>query len=209
MKVLGNGLFYADRHEEALSVQEAELAMRRRLGDSEENILIVQSNLANSYEILGRLEDSLCLRQKQYSGYVTDLGVEHEKTLIAASNYASSLLSLQRFGEVKSLLRKLIPVARRVIGETHILTLKMRRYYAESLYSNDGATLDDLRKAVTTLDELARTARRVLGETHPDARGIECCLEESRAALHAREVSSLGDAMAAMTPRDAPEDPSN
>ena len=191
MTELGNGLFKAGNFEDALSVQEAELAMRRRLGDSEENILIVQSNLANSYEILGRLEDSLCLRQKQYSGYVTDLGVEHEKTLIAASNYASSLLSLQRFGEVKSLLRKTIPVAPRILGESDSTTLKMRGCYATTLYEDPAATLDDLREAVNTLEELERTARRVFGGAHPITRLIEQSLH--RAALRARETLS-GDA---------------
>ena len=35
-----------DHHEDALSVQEAELSMLRRVGASEDNILITQGNLA-------------------------------------------------------------------------------------------------------------------------------------------------------------------
>ena len=46
-----------------------------------------------------------------------------------------------------------------------------------------GATPDDLREAVTTLEETARTARRVLGGTHPLTSAIEGDLRESRAAL--------------------------
>jgi hypothetical protein len=203
MTQLGNGLSSTEHHEQdALSVREAELAIKQRVGLSQEDIRITQNNLAMSYACVGRLEDASRVQQEVYSGRLKLYGTEHEYTVSSATNYARTLLDLQRFGEVKSLLRKLIPVARRVIGETHILTLKMRRYYAESLYSNDGATLDDLREAVTTLEELTRTARRVFGETHPDARGIECCLEESRAALRARErgMSSLSEAFAAMTP---------
>ena len=45
----------------------------------------------------------------------------------------------------------------------------------------------DLRKAVTTLEELVPTARRVLGGTHPDVAGIETSLGCARAALCARE----------------------
>ena len=45
------------------------------------------------------------------------------------------------------------------------------------------STLDDLREAVTTLEETARTARRVLGGTHPLTSAIEDDLLESRAAL--------------------------
>ena len=42
MNLLGNGLSAAGHHEDALSVKEAELSMKRRLGASEDNILIVQ-----------------------------------------------------------------------------------------------------------------------------------------------------------------------
>ena len=52
---------------------------------------------------------------------------------------------------------------------------------------DDGATLDDLREAVMTLEELKRTARRVLGGAHPLTEGIEDELQDARAALRARE----------------------
>ena len=38
-----------DHHEDALSVREAELSMMRRLGASEETLLIIQGNLASTY----------------------------------------------------------------------------------------------------------------------------------------------------------------
>jgi hypothetical protein len=60
MNLLGNGLFDAKHHEFALSVREAELSMRRRLGDAESNILVVQGNLAITYQNLGRLDEA-CL----------------------------------------------------------------------------------------------------------------------------------------------------
>ena len=43
---LGNGLYDADYHEDALSVREANLATLRRLGGSERAILDIQSNLS-------------------------------------------------------------------------------------------------------------------------------------------------------------------
>ena len=39
-------------------------------------------------------------------------------------------------------MRKLMPVARRVLGEGHNLTLMMRWVYAQSLFRDDAATLD-------------------------------------------------------------------
>ena len=55
---------------------------------------------------------------------------------------------------------------------------------------DDGATLDDLREAVTTLEDLERIARRVLGGAHPIIAGIEQDLQRSRAVLRARETPS-------------------
>ena len=58
--------------------------------------------------------------------------------------------------------------------------------------SYDGATLDDLREAVTTLEETARIARRMLGSAHPVVRSIEHHLPISRAMLRAREAHPSG-----------------
>ena len=122
------------------------------------------------------------------------MGHEHERTLIAANNYAVSLNGLQRFDEAKLLLRRTIPVPRRVLGDDNILTLKMRQAYANALYKDHAATLDDLREAVTTQEEIERTAQRVLGGTHPDTRGIAVGVRKARAALRAREAQSSGGA---------------
>ena len=124
----------------------------------------------------------------------------------AANNYADSLNRLQRFKEAKSLLRKVIPVARHVLGENQGLTLDMIWVYASALCNDTDATLDDFREAVTTLEDAAPTARRVLGGAHPITGGIEECLRGARATLHAHEtgdVSSLREAVEAMAPGDA------
>jgi hypothetical protein len=67
-------------------------------------------------------------------------------------------------------------------------TLGTRRNYAGALFGHPTATLDDLREAVTTLEETVRTARRVLGGAHPLTSGIENNLRKARAALRARET---------------------
>ena len=117
-------------------------------------------------------------------------GEEHEKTLVAAGNYANALAGVNRHAEAKSLMRKMIPVARRVLGEDHMRTLELRWSYAVALYEDPAATLDDLREAVTTLEEATPIARRVLGGAHPQTGEIEHRLREARAALRAREKPS-------------------
>ena len=183
MTVLGNGLSAAKHHEDALSVKETELSMLRRLGDSESNILIAQSNLANTYQELGRLEEALLLKREVYSGHLKLNGEESERTLRAANNLADTLCRQLHFEEARSLLRKTIPAARRVLGEGHRLTLKMRMNYARALYLVTDATLDDLREAVTTLEETTRLARSVLGGAHPTTVWIEGALQGARTKL--------------------------
>ena len=88
------------------------------------------------------------------------------------------------------LFRKTLPAARLVLGDSHDITLRMRWGYAHALYRDSGATLDDIRKAVTSLEELERTARRVFGGAHPLTKEIEWGLGEAGAALRARETPS-------------------
>ena len=108
------------------------------------------------------------------------------------SNYARDLLDAKRFEEARSLLRKTIPVARRALGDPHDLTLSMRSVYAQTLYKDDGATLANLREAVTMLEDAERTTRRVLGGAHPYTSSIEQSLRNARAALAARDPPPPG-----------------
>ena len=64
----------------------------------------------------------------------------------------------------------------------------LRWCYARSLSWNDDDTLDDLREAVSTLEETERIARRVFGGAHPLVRVTEDFLRKSRRALSDREA---------------------
>jgi len=146
---------------------------------------------------LGRHEQATRIEGDVYSGRLKLYGEDHEYTLLAALNYAGSLMDLKRFEEASSLLRKMIPVARRVLGEGNALALRMRWYYAEAIYKDPDATLDDLREPVTTLEEVERTTRRVLGGAHPLTTGVERALRNARVKLRllrARETPSTGAA---------------
>ena len=170
-------------------------------------MFVVQSNLANTYERLGRDDQALDLRRDVYSGFLKLNGEAHETTIHAASDYANCLSKLKRHKEAKSLLRKMMPVARRGLGEGHGLTLKMRGFYAQALYTDPATTLDALREAVMTLEDAERIARRVLGGAHPLTVEIESGLRASRAILSLitgeGDVESIREAVEAMTPGDA------
>ena len=59
----------------------------------------------------------------------------------------------------------------------------LRWLYAQSLYMDDDATLDDLREAVSTLEDVERIARRVMGDAHPFAEHIKGMLRPVRRAV--------------------------
>ena len=192
MTLLGNGLFLTEHYADASSVFKARYSTLRRTGASEKYLLIAQGNLACTYDSLGRREEASRIRQEVYSGNLKLYGAEHRETLREASNFAATLLELKRYQECRSLMRKSIPVARRVLGSNNETTLKMRMIYAKALYEDPGATLDDLHEAVTTLEEIERTARRVLGGAHPVVKSIEAVLRNARA--RACETLSTGSA---------------
>ena len=125
----------------------------------------------------------MLLRRDVYSGNLKLLGAEHFDTLREAHNYATSLFGLERFEEGKALLRRTIPVARRVLGEVHDLTLTMRWLHANILYMNDSATVDDHREAVETLESVAISYKRILGASHPETQKVQNALATAREKL--------------------------
>ncbi len=71
--------------------------------------------------------------------------------------------------------------------------------YASTLYGDPTATLDDIRKAVTTLEKIEQTARRVFGGAHPTVAQVEGSLQYARDTLCDREMRSA-------VPPSSPED---
>ena len=144
--------------------------------------------MANTYANLGRKEEALRLRLEVYSGHAKLNGEEHPETLREANNYAWDLEKLNRHKEVKALMRKKMPAVRRVLGDSNDTTLRMRANYNVALVNANCSTLDDIREAVETLEEIVRTTRRVLGGSHPVTEDIGRCVRHSRAVLRARET---------------------
>ena len=167
----------------------------------------VQSNVAQTYIKLGKLNDACRLLRCVYSGHLKASGEEDRRTLVAASNYATSLRDLGRFEDAKSMIedaksviRKTMPVAQRVLGNDDEVTLRMRVNYAHTLCQDANATLKDLNEAVDTIEDIEPTARRVFGISHPYMAVVEQMLQWSRATLRARAISNLEES--GLTPAD-------
>ena len=191
MGALGNGLYEVGHDEDALSVREADVSLKFRLGVSEERILATQSNIAQTYMQLGKLNDACRLMRYVYSGYLKAHGEEDRRTLLAASNYAASLTVVERLAEANSVIRKVMPVAQRVLGNNDEVTLKMRMNHANWLVEDPNATLKNVNEAIDTLEEIEPTVRRVFGIAHPFMADVERSLEYSRATLRACAIASL------------------
>ena len=176
----------------AAPLAQAELSMMRRLGAGEDDMLVAKGNLAVTYRELGRIEQAFSMRQEVYARRLKLSGEEHDETIREALCLAHVLVDSSRFEDAKALLRKTLPVARRVFGENEVLPLTMRTNYARALYQDPGVTLSDLREAVSTLEDVAGISRRVMSGAHPITKGTEGELRAARAALRARETPQEG-----------------
>ena len=175
MGKLGCGLCGSRRWADALPVLEARLSTMTRLNlGTEPDMLLAYANVANTYQMLGKLEQAMPMRMEAYSRSLRILGAEHRNTLIEVSNYSDLLNRLDRHDEAKLLMRKALPVARRVLGEDDRTTLWMRCVYSDTLYY-------DQEESINTLEDTLRIARRVLGGAHPDVVRIEQDLAYQRA----------------------------
>ena len=132
-------------------------------------------------------EDALSVKEARLS-LMRRLGASVEDVFIAQGNLANSYQFLGRLEEAMSLRRDVYSGCLKLNGEVHEETLRAANNY--SLYENPGATLDDLREAVTTLEDAERTMRRVFGGAHPTTVDIGECLQESRVALRTREAAA-------------------
>jgi tetratricopeptide (TPR) repeat protein len=174
MNLLGNGLTDVEHHEEALSVKESELAMKRRLGASAESMLIVQNNLACTYQRLGRLEEALQMKRDVYSGHSRhrDLGPLHQNTLKAALNLSTSLVNAGNYAEARAFTRDQMELARRALGADHPVTLDFQWGYSRAFTLDKGVSAEQLAEVATTLEKTLKVSQRVRGREHPLTRAI-------------------------------------
>ena len=82
--------------------------------------------------------------------------------------------------EAKELLRKVIPLSRRVQGEDHFYTLKMQWTYGDVLSTAPDATREDCLEAEKLLEKVFGRYRRMLGENHPYTKTCESQLASAR-----------------------------
>ena len=192
MSLLGSGLHEAEHYAEALSVKETELSTLQRLGASQDNILIMQSNLANTYSKIGRFEEALRMDREVYARFKLIFGNCHNCTLTAANNLVFQLLRQRKHAEAVSILREPLSDARRAFGDDHEMTLMLGSLLADSLVApGTERTIDGLREAIVMREDICKRSRRLLGISHPHTERRQRALDSNRSAL-ALVLSSEG-----------------
>ena len=79
----------------------------------------------------------------------------------------NTLICLKRFDEAKRILRRTVPVARRVLGTEHAITLSLREDLACATLGGE-SSVEEKREALQMLEDTVAVMRRVLGPAHPD-----------------------------------------
>ena len=151
------------------------------------------SDIARVLWAAGDREDELRARREAYKKTLEWNEVEFadEEVVVRGSLLAISLLrdderTDSRVREARVLLRKVAPLSRRAFGPDDDITLESRKLYAKSLYLADAASRDDVAKATTILEDLARTARRRASCENTEE--IHATLEEAREKLASLET---------------------
>ena len=117
-----------------------------------------------------------------YSGTVKLKGKQHAESITECGNLVINLLELRRFEEAKRLLREVIPVARRVLGNEHNLTLSLCEDLSRATLLDVESSANENREAVRALEDTLGVMRRVLGPQHPDTQRVQQNLEAYREA---------------------------
>ena len=143
----------------------------------------MQGNIAGTYRALGRTEQALSLRRDVYSGTVKLKGKQHAESITECSNLIINLLELRRFQEAKRLLREVIPVARRVLGNEHTSTLSLCEDLSRATILDVECSANERREAIRTVEDTLGVMRRVLGPQHPDTKRVQQNLEAYREAF--------------------------
>ena len=141
-------------------------------GASEHHVLVTQGNLASTYRALGRTEQALSLRRDVYSGTVKLRGKQHVDSIKECGNLIINILELRRFQEAKRLLREVLPVARRVLGNEHNLTLSLCEDLSQATLHGESSA-EEKREALRMLEGTFGVMRRVLGPQHPETQRVQ------------------------------------
>lgn len=144
-------------------LEEASKRVETSLADQPELAGFVRTTLGDTYLGMGKFEEARRQHERAMETFAAVLGADHEETLTAAINLASTLTYLGRPADAEKLLRDRIPVMEEMLGaETH-KTLTAKSVLATVL--NDQGRFVE---SEPLFQQIIEAQLRVLGEEHDD-----------------------------------------
>ena len=150
--------------------------MRRYFPYEQDIILAGQNNIALRLDDVGRGDEALELKREIYASRLALDGKSNEGTLIAALNLIVSFTNALRLSEAKRMLREQLPIATRVLGKDHDVTLSLQRNVVIGLLRDEKSTRQETLQAEKLAKDMLVRLRRVYGAQHPLTRNMEAWL---------------------------------
>lgn len=191
----------AGRHEEALSLLEKVLPLRRKvMGPEHPDTLLSMSSLAANYRMFGRLDEALKLREEVVPLRRKVSGPRHQDTIGAMSSLGFSYLAAGRVEEALALLEQVRELFQETQGPEHPNTLKAMSNLA--IARNYAGKVDE---AIALQEEALETIRRVLPSNSPQLRAAldnlaTCYAKAGRTEEAHRIFAQLGKPQPAPVP---------
>ncbi len=155
--------FLGDAQIAADQFQAARTIYAEHLGPDHPATLRSMTNLANSYEELGRHADALTLREETLALQKARLGPDHPHTLVSMNNLGNSYHNLGRDADALRLREETLALQKAKLSPDHPDTLASMNNLANS-YHNLGRHTEALRLREETL----ALRKATLGPDHPD-----------------------------------------
>ena len=133
------------------------------------------------------ISDRLDYLGKQAARRPVNHGIDDASTIQAGLNLSVSLTDLKRYEEARSIQRKIIPVALRILGAENDTTLLLLRTNVRSVYSDPKATLADLRQTERSMRDVLQRTRQIYGASHPDTQTCERFMHNVKQILAKRD----------------------
>ena len=162
MRTLDLVLFAQDRLEEALELSTRAVDMARAIhGPEDWATLTLESQLANRLFELDHLDRAETLYLGLIERTTRAYSAEHWLAHYPRVNLTSLYLKSGQYPAGLAMARESLPILKGALGEEHLETLRLRRYYGTLL-----GRLGDTENARSELEKTVALAEQILGEAH-------------------------------------------
>ena len=189
-EALGCALYADGQYEDARDTFLAHLKVIKTQGqtwqDTEKPLAMTRENLAKCAHALGRLDELLAMRREMYAETSAKHFVTDQRTIDAALNLASALLSSDETEEAQKFCRETLRKLKRGCPPNDARVVTLTCALAQTLYDPAAQDRDylmqDVQEAETLLMEALQASRQAFGAAHTQTARVRQELDAVRAA---------------------------